>query len=148
MDICCDFLYFFIYLNYFMFERLFNFCNVYLFLERGEGREKERERNIDVWEKHPSFASHTSPNWGPGLQPRLVRPDWELNQLPLGSQASAQSTEPYQPGHFKFKYMLEKVVNLEVYMLKSTPWTALIGGNPYDLFTQIQSENCLSNSMT
>ena len=25
---------------------------VYVFLERGEGREEERERNIDVWEKH------------------------------------------------------------------------------------------------
>ena len=25
---------------------------IYLFLERGEGREKERERNIDVREKH------------------------------------------------------------------------------------------------
>ena len=25
---------------------------IYLFLERGEGKEKERERNIDVQEKH------------------------------------------------------------------------------------------------
>ena len=24
-------------------------CFIYLFLERGEGREKERERNVDVW---------------------------------------------------------------------------------------------------
>ena len=24
-------------------------CFIYLFLERGEGREKERERNINVW---------------------------------------------------------------------------------------------------
>ena len=29
---------------------------IYLFLERGEGRETERERNIDVQEKHRSFC--------------------------------------------------------------------------------------------
>ena len=39
---------------------------IYLFLERGEGREKERERNIDVW------LPPTSPHWGAGLQPRPV----------------------------------------------------------------------------
>ena len=27
-------------------------------------------------------------------------PDWESNQRPFGSQASAQSTEPHQPGLF------------------------------------------------
>ena len=31
---------------------------MYLFLERGEEREKDRERNIYVREKHPSVASH------------------------------------------------------------------------------------------
>ena len=32
----------------------------FLFLERGEGREKERERNTHVWEnRHQSVASHT-----------------------------------------------------------------------------------------
>ena len=40
------------------------------FLERGEGREKKKERNIDVPEKHPLVA-HTS-RWEPGLQPRYV----------------------------------------------------------------------------
>ena len=39
----------------------------YLFLDRGEGREKERERNINVWLP----LMHT-PYWGPGLQPRHV----------------------------------------------------------------------------
>ena len=37
----------------------------YLFLKRGEGREKERERNTI------GCLSHT-PNWGPGLQPKRV----------------------------------------------------------------------------
>ena len=36
----------------------------YLFLERGEGKEKERERNISVW------LPLTCPHWGPDPQPR------------------------------------------------------------------------------
>ena len=32
-----------------------------LFVESGAGREKEKERNINVREKHPSVASHTPP---------------------------------------------------------------------------------------
>ena len=43
-----------------------------LFLEREEGREKERERNTDVWEKHQSIASPMCPNWGQGPQPMHV----------------------------------------------------------------------------
>ena len=38
-----------------------------LFIFRGERREKEKERNINVWLP----LVHT-PNWGPGLQPRHV----------------------------------------------------------------------------
>ena len=34
---------------------------IYLFLEQGEGREKDRERSISVWEKHWPVASHTPP---------------------------------------------------------------------------------------
>ena len=61
---------------------------IYLFLERGEGR--NRERNIDV-----SVASCTPPAgdlvYNPGMCPR-----WELNQQRFGSQAGTQSTEPGQ----------------------------------------------------
>ena len=39
---------------------------IYLFVERGEGREKERERNIIC-----GCLLH-APYWGPGLQPRHV----------------------------------------------------------------------------
>ena len=39
---------------------------IYLFLERTEGRRKERERNINVW------LPLTPPNWGPGPKPRHV----------------------------------------------------------------------------
>ena len=39
---------------------------LYLFLERGESREKEWERNIHVW------LPLEPPYWGPGPQPRHV----------------------------------------------------------------------------
>ena len=73
------------------------FKNMYLFLERREGREKERERNIDVREKHQSVYSHTCPNLGPGLHPRYV-PDQELNRQPFALQDNAQPTESHPSG--------------------------------------------------
>ena len=44
----------------------------YLFLERGEGKEKERERNTVVWERNIYQVSLAHPKRGPGLQPRHV----------------------------------------------------------------------------
>ena len=35
----------------------------------GVGREKERERNMDVREKH-QLSACTHPSWGPNVQPR------------------------------------------------------------------------------
>ena len=70
---------------------------IYLFLESGKGREKEREKNIHVWEKHPSIASRMPPTGNPARNPSMC-PDWESNQWPFGSQASTQSTESHQPG--------------------------------------------------
>ena len=66
---------------------------IYLILERGEGREKERKRNINVW------LPLAHPNWGPDLacNPGMC-PDCESNQPPFGSQASTQSTEPHESG--------------------------------------------------
>ena len=34
-----------------------------------------------------------------------MRPDWESNQWPFGSQASAQSTEPHQPEHHEIFWL-------------------------------------------
>ena len=48
------------------FELIIYFKRFYLFLERGEGKEKERERNTLIG----CFSQ--APNWGPGLQPRQV----------------------------------------------------------------------------
>ena len=72
---------------------------IYLFLDRGVGGERERERNINVWVPlaRPLTADLAC---NPGLCP-----DQESNQRPFGSQARAQSTEPHRPGqaeHFKW----------------------------------------------
>ena len=63
---------------------------IYLFLERGEEREKEREKNIHA-------VSHAPPTWDLAHNPGMC-PDWESNWWPFGSQAGTQSTEPHQPG--------------------------------------------------
>ena len=46
---------------------------IYLFLERGEVKEKERERNISVWLPlaHPQQGTWPDPG---------MWPDWESNQ--------------------------------------------------------------------
>ena len=42
------------------------------FIFGGEGREKERKRNIYMREKHGLVASYVHPDQGPNLQPRHV----------------------------------------------------------------------------
>ena len=46
-------------------------------------------------------ASHVPPSGDLAHNPGMC-PDWESNQQPSGSQSSAQSTEPHQPGLFFF----------------------------------------------
>ena len=70
---------------------------IHLLLERGEGREKGRRRNIEVQEIHQSFASTTPQTEDLACNPGMC-PDWESNQWTFGSQVSTQSTEPHQPG--------------------------------------------------
>ena len=50
----------------------------YLFLDRGRRRKKEREKNINVQEKHRLVASHTPPTGDLDHNPGMC-PDWELN---------------------------------------------------------------------
>ena len=64
---------------------------MYVFLERGEGKEKERERNIHVWLSLTPLTGDLACN--PGMFP-----DWESNRPPFGSQTGAQPTEPHQLG--------------------------------------------------
>ena len=70
---------------------------IYLLLQRGGGREKERERNSNVWKIHPLVASHTPPTGDLAHNPGMC-PDWESNQWPFSLQAGTESTEPHQPG--------------------------------------------------
>ena len=65
---------------------------IYLFLERGEGKEKDREGNINVW------LLLTHPHAGDLVCNLGFCPDWESNQRPFGSQAGTQSTDAHQPG--------------------------------------------------
>ena len=53
---------------------------IYLFLERGEGREKERERNISVW-LPLTWPPTRNLAYNPGMCP-----DWESNLRPFGLQ--------------------------------------------------------------
>ena len=62
-------------------EVQFIFILKILFIFRGEGREKESKRNIEVC--NPDMC-----------------PDWELNQWSFSSQAGTHSTEPHQPGQW------------------------------------------------
>ena len=64
------------------------FLKIYLFLERGEGREKERERHQCV------VASCVPPTRDLACNPGMC-PDWELNWQPFASQFGVQSSAPH-----------------------------------------------------
>ena len=81
-----------------------------LVLERG----RERERNIDVKEKHQLIASHMCPDWGLNLQPRYV--PWPRNK-PMTfwymKRCSSQLSHPARtslaylkcPSYFWFQFL-------------------------------------------
>ena len=69
-----------------------------LFLERGEWREKGRERNINVW------LPLTCPSTRDLARNPRMCPDWESKWRPFGSQDGTQSTEPHQPGSLLLFY--------------------------------------------
>ena len=79
----------------YVFIYLFFRFYLFIFRERG-GREKERERNIEVWEKHQLAVSCGPPTGDLACNPGMC-PDWESNHWPFGSQADTESTEPHQP---------------------------------------------------
>ena len=64
---------------------------LFIYLERGWEGEREGEKHQSV------AASRVPPTGDLACNPGMC-PDWESNQQPFGSQASAQSTEPHQQG--------------------------------------------------
>ena len=74
--------------------------------------EKERERNIDVWEMYWSVASRTPPAGDLARKP-VMCPDWESNQWSIGLQASTQPTEPHQPV-LKFIFLILQIEGLNL----------------------------------
>ena len=68
---------------------------MYLFLERRDGRDKDRETDIHVREKQ-LIASLMLPTGDLARNPGKC-PDQELNQWPFCLQAGTHSTEPHQP---------------------------------------------------
>ena len=72
--------------KWYIFKDLIN-----LFLDRGEGREKEGEKHQCV------VASCIPPTEDLVHNPDMC-PDGELNQQPFGLQANTHSTELHQPG--------------------------------------------------
>ena len=82
--------------DYTLFLR-FIYLLTYLFIEQGEVREKEGERNINVGERHQSFVS----NRGPGPQPRHV-PLPGIEPTTFWFSGWCPPTESHQSGLYSF----------------------------------------------
>ena len=72
-------------------------------LETGDGRERYRDRNIDVREKHQPAAASTCPKQGPNPQPRHVpRPGIKLVTFRCRRQCSDQLSHIIQGNQCPF----------------------------------------------
>ena len=69
---------------------------LFIYLERGERKNKERERNINVW-----FPLTCPPTADQACNAGMC-PDWEWNRQPFGLLARAQSTESTSQGSMSF----------------------------------------------
>ncbi|KAF6131762.1 NOVA alternative splicing regulator 1 [Phyllostomus discolor] len=74
--------------------------------ERGEGREKEKERNIDLREKHQWVAFPTCPGWGLNLQHRHV-PGLGVNWRPFAFQDTPNQLNHTDQGEFLYFMVYE-----------------------------------------
>ena len=93
------------------------FLRFYLFIfreRRGEG-EREGEKHQCVVASHMSVPSPPALGTWSGCKPGMW-PDWESNQRPFDLQASAQSTEPHQPGQGISNYSLHTVCLLKFFL--------------------------------
>ena len=92
---------------------------IYLFSERGEGREKEKEKNIDVQEKHQLLASHMPPTVDLARNPAMC-PDREWNWLPFSSQAATQLTSHTIQGSLCLHMAFQQIASLELGLPQSS----------------------------
>ena len=76
----------------FFFKKIFYLFILFIFKARGREGEREGAKHQCV------VASYMPPTRDLACNPGMC-PAWEVNQRPFGSQASAQSTEPHQPGN-------------------------------------------------
>ena len=94
-------------LNFFLLSIVFFFSffiSIYLFLERGEEKEKERKRNIHVWlpPMHPPLGTQ------PTTQACAPTGNWTSN--PLGCRPELNPLSHTSQGFFFFKSVLERDV--------------------------------------
>ena len=78
---------------------------LFIYFQRGEGREKERQRNINVWLPLVRPLLRTWPTT------QACTLGWELNRQPFVLQAGTQSTEPHQPG-ICIQYLLLSIISV------------------------------------
>ena len=87
----------FIYIFFFL---LIMFC--VFFLEKWEGEEREKARNINMREEHWLVAFQMYPDWDQTHNLGMC-PDWESNLWPIGSQDDAQPSHTSQGVFCKFQ---------------------------------------------
>ena len=113
-----------LYTLYVVFKRFY----LFIFRERGEEGEREGKKHQCVVASH---APHTRDlAHCPGMCP-----DQELNQQPFGSQTSAQSIEPHQPG-LSFLSFFKKRFHLFIFREGGREGERE-GENKYTIFLQI-----------
>ena len=107
---------------------------IYLLLKRGEGREKERERNINV------FLPLTGPPPCTTTQACAL-----IGKQPFGFQADTQTTEPHQLGlklhqHslVTFSILTKNKINIKKFPILSLPLPRFYYNRNYDFVFQYE----------
>ena len=82
---------------------------IYFQTEGKRGRKRGRRTPVCGCLLHAPHAGDLAQN--PGMCP-----DWELNRQPFGLQASAQSTEPHQPGLFIYFFYCCSIIVVPIFL--------------------------------
>ena len=109
---------------------------------RWSGREKERERNINLW------LPLSCPPIGNLACNTGTCPDCESNRRPFGSQAGAQSTEPHQPGLFIYFEREREKHQFVVPLVFCIPWLLYVPWSGIKPATLVHRYDSLTNRGT